>query len=230
MRSSSFLAVACEMLVSLVILHLALFFFPCCQAQDALHHGRYGSEVQLCRCCLVVLCLLCATTGASGLEVQKTASSPQLHFYITVVDISVVVQRLISMVLATMEFHQLCLDRAVDAPGMQVVLFWSSSIALCILQSLYCVRCSPLEYKLWTFLGHLFRIYSVFNTLRFDSGYMFGVGSRGILEEFHTSGPSYFSAMLGSTSDSCLCVRLRRLVLFVTLHLALCSLPRGAGP
>ena len=80
MRSSSFQAVACEKLVLLVILDLALFFFPCCQAQDALHHGRYGSEVQLCGCCLLDLCLLCATTGASGLEVQKTASSPQLQF------------------------------------------------------------------------------------------------------------------------------------------------------
>ena len=34
----------------LVTLHLALCFFPCRQAQDALHHGRYGPEVQLCRC------------------------------------------------------------------------------------------------------------------------------------------------------------------------------------
>ena len=42
-----------------------------------------------------------------------------------------------------------------------------------------------------------------------------------------TRGPSYFSAMLGSAADSCLCVRLRRLVLLLTLHLALCSLPRG---
>ena len=33
--------------------------------------------------------------------------------------------------------------------------------------------------------------------------------------------------MLGSTADSCSCVRLRRLVLLVTLHVALCSLPRG---
>ena len=72
----------------LLVLYLALCFLPFRQAQDALHHGRYGSEVQLCRCCLVDLCLLCGTTGASGLEVQKTASSPQLHFYITVVDIS----------------------------------------------------------------------------------------------------------------------------------------------
>ena len=34
----------------LVTLHLALCFFPCRQAQDAPHHGRYGPEGQLCRC------------------------------------------------------------------------------------------------------------------------------------------------------------------------------------
>ena len=58
--------------------------------------------------------------GALGLEVQKTAVS-QLHF-VTVVDTPFVAQML-SMVFATMEFPQLRVDRAVDAPIMQVVQF-----------------------------------------------------------------------------------------------------------
>ena len=59
--------------VLLVTIQLALCFFPWRQAQGALHHGRYGKEGKLCRCCLVEMCLLCATTGALGLEVQKIA-------------------------------------------------------------------------------------------------------------------------------------------------------------
>ena len=46
--------------------------------------------------------LLCATTGALGLDVQKTVGFPQLQF-ITVVDISFVVQRLFPMVLVAIE-------------------------------------------------------------------------------------------------------------------------------
>ena len=40
----------------LLVLYLALCLFSCRQAQDALHHGWYGSEVQLCPClyCLLV--------------------------------------------------------------------------------------------------------------------------------------------------------------------------------
>ena len=72
-----------------MILYLALCFFHCRQAQDALHHGRYGSEGQLCRCCLMELCLLFATTGAMGLEVQKTADLPRLQFYNNLVHIPV---------------------------------------------------------------------------------------------------------------------------------------------
>ena len=78
---------------------------------------------------------------------------------------------------------QLRVDRAVDAPVMQVVQFRTSSKARCIWQSLYC---SPLEYRTMDFLGDLFRMFSVFNTPRFDSGYMFGVSLRGLLEEFQT--------------------------------------------
>ena len=62
---SSFPAVACARLVLLVTLHLTLCFFPCRQAQD---RGITAGMDHL-----VVLCLLCATTGALGLEVQKTA-------------------------------------------------------------------------------------------------------------------------------------------------------------
>ena len=59
---------------------------------------------------------------------------------------------------------------------------------------------------------------SVLNTPRFDSGHI-GVSLRCLLEEF----PSYFNAMLGSTVDTSLCVRLRRLVFLVTMHPALYS-------
>ena len=82
----------------------------------------------------------------------------------------------------TTEIPQLRVDRAVDAPLVQVVQFRTSSFAPCIWQSLYCARCSPLEYRTMDFLGDLFRMFSVFNTPRFDSGYMFGVSLRGLLE------------------------------------------------
>ena len=44
-------------------------FLPCRQAQDALHHGRYGSEVQLCRCCLVGNC------GCPAVAVHRRSST-----------------------------------------------------------------------------------------------------------------------------------------------------------
>ena len=77
---------------------------------------------------------------------------------------------------------------------------------------------------LWRTRVRIFRemtpgMVSVLNTPRFDSGYIFGVSLRSILEEF----PSYFSAMLGSTVDTSFCVRLRRLVFLVTMQLALFS-------
>ena len=62
-------------------------------------------------------------------------------------------------------------------------------------------------------------IVSVRNTPRFDSGHIFGVSLRSLLEEF----PSYFNAMLGSTVDTHLCDRLRGLVFLVLMHLALFS-------
>ena len=43
-----------------------------------------------------------------------------------------------------------------------------------------------MEYKTMDFLGDLFTMFSVFNTPRFDSGYMFGVSLRGLFEELHT--------------------------------------------
>ena len=61
---------------------------------------------------------LCATTGAMGCGVQKTAEFPQL-LSMQVVDISFVVQRPISMVLVTMEIPQLRVDTVVDGPFLQ---------------------------------------------------------------------------------------------------------------
>ena len=92
---------------------------------------------------------------------QKTAENPQLQFIYKVVDIPFVPQRQIPMVQAfpqTTVIPKLRVDRAVDAPVMQVVQFRTSSIAPCIWQSLYCVRCSPSEYRTMDFLGDVFRI------------------------------------------------------------------------
>lgn len=61
---------------------------------------------------------LCATTGAIGYGVQETAEFPQL-LIMQVVDISLVVQRPISMVLVTMEILQLRVDTVVDGPFLQ---------------------------------------------------------------------------------------------------------------
>ena len=91
--------------------------------------------------------------------------------------------------------------------------------APCIWQSLYCVCCCLWIFGLWIFREMTPGMVSVLHTPRFDSGYIFGVSLRSLLEEFH----SYFNAMLGSTADTSLCVRLRRLVLLVTMHLALYS-------
>ena len=88
---------------------------------------------------LYLICPLWCFDRCFGSMVQKTVVFPQLQF-ITVVDTPFVAQMLISMVLATMENPQLRVDRAVDAPVMQVVQFRSSSTAPCIWQSL--VRCS----------------------------------------------------------------------------------------
>ena len=77
-------AVACARLVLLVILHLALCV-PCRQAQDARHRGRYGSPGGA----VPVVC----NNRCLGLEVQKTAGSPQLQFINKVVYIPVEVPR-----------------------------------------------------------------------------------------------------------------------------------------
>ena len=84
--------------------------------------------------------------------------------------------------------------------------------APCIWQSLYCVCCCLWSFGLWIFREMTPGMVSVLHTPRFDSGYIFGVSLRSLLEEF----PSYFNAMFGSTADTSLCVRLRRLVLLVT--------------
>ena len=79
--------------------------------------------------------------------------------------------------------------------------------APCIWQSHYCVWCCIWSFGLWIFQEMTPGMVSVLNTPTFDSGH-FGVSLRCLLEEF----PSYFNAMLGSTGDTSLCVRLRRLV------------------
>ena len=76
----------------------------------------------------------------------------------------------------------------------------------CIWQSLYCVWCCLWTIGLWIFREMTPGMVSVLNTPRFGSGHI-GVSLRSLLEEF----PSYFNAMLGSTVDTSLCVRLRRL-------------------
>ena len=91
--------------------------------------------------------------------------------------------------------------------------------APCIWQSLYCVWCCIWSIGLWIFREMTPGMVSVLNTPRFDSGHIFGVSLRSLLEDF----PSYFNAMLGSTVDTSSCVRLRRLVFLVTMHLALYS-------
>ena len=87
------------------------------------------------------------------------------------------------------------------------------------------VICTVFGVRLWSMRVWIFwemtpGMISVLNTPRFHSGYIYGVSLRCLLEEF----PSYFNAMLGSTVDTSLCVRIRKLGFLVTVHLALCSL------
>ena len=77
----------------------------------------------------------------------------------------------------------------------------------------------------WIFREMTPGMVSVLNTPRFDSGHI-GVSLRCLLEEF----PSYFYAMLGSTVDTSLCVRLRRLVFLVTMHTSRCTPSLSSGP
>ena len=73
--------------------------------------------------------------------------------------------------------------------------------------------------RVWIFWEMTPGVISVLSTPWFDSGYIYGVSLRCLLEEF----PSYFNAMLGSTVDTSLCVRLWRRVFLATIHLALSS-------
>ena len=93
----------------------------------------------------------------SCISLRNYSGFPPLQF-IMVVGTPFVAQMLISIVLATMENPQLCVDRAVDAPVMQVVQFRSSSIAPCIWQSL--VRCSVFAVGVQPHLKFSFRIAS----------------------------------------------------------------------
>ena len=212
-------AVAWTMLVLLVILHLALCFLPCCHALDACRQARRQ------------VCIMAGMDQMEGYVVpcrklrkmrscsSSTRSSTSLSFRRGRSPWSRLLrrpQRFPSCVLTGRSMPLLC-----RTCSSGLLLF-----APCIWQSLYCVRCSPLEYRTVDFLGVLFRMFSVFDTPRFDSGYCLASVYEAVLKNF-TRGPSYFSAMLGSFEDSCLCVRPRRLVLLVTLPLALCSLPRG---
>ena len=54
-------------------------------------------------------------TLLADVDVQKTAENPQLQF-IKVVDTRVVTQRLIPMVMVTIEIHQLFFDKVIDVP------------------------------------------------------------------------------------------------------------------
>ena len=73
---------------------------------------------------MLFTCPFCATTGAVGFGVQKTADFPQLQLINKVVDFLVVLQSPIFMVLPvwmTIEFSQLLFDKVIDVPVVQVV-------------------------------------------------------------------------------------------------------------
>ena len=68
---------------------------------------------------------LCATTGAVGLEVQKTADFPQLQLNRKFVHVPGMTQRpflMVQTVWLTTEIPQLLLDKVLDVPVLQVVL------------------------------------------------------------------------------------------------------------
>ena len=90
---------------------------------------------------------------------------------------------------------------------------------------LFGVRVCLWRTRVWIFREMTSGIVSVLNTPRFDSVHIFGVSLRSLLEEF----PSYFYAMLGSTVDTRLCVRLRRLVFWFRCTLR-CFPPLSSGP
>ena len=75
-------------------------------------------------------------------------------------------------------------------------LFPSSSLYLAVYFTVFGVRLWST--RVWIFREMTPGMISVLNTPRFDSGYIYGVSLRCLLEEF----PSYFNAMLGSTVDT----------------------------
>ena len=101
-----------------------------------------------------------------------------------VVEFLVVVQRPFPK---TTETLLLLLNTVIDVPVAQFVQVRAFSIAPCVWQSR--VRCSVFacgvqDYGMfWVTSSGMF---SVCYTPWFDSGYMFGVSPRGLLDEFHT--------------------------------------------
>ena len=91
-------------------------------------------------------------------SLRNCSGFPGLQF-IMVVGTPFMAQMLIRMVLATMENPQLGVDRA----GRSMLLVCRSCCSGLLLQPLvfgshlYGVRCSPLEYRFWNFLGGYFR-------------------------------------------------------------------------
>ena len=125
---------------------------PHCPVYSADHRGS-AVAVRFCVRCPCV----CGPCSLSGAVVERTFVLPQLHLVEKLPRFSAVAVhhgRRHSLRGTDADPHgpcnhgesQLCVDRAVDPPGMQVVLFRSSSLAPCIWQSLYCVRCC-----LWSF-------------------------------------------------------------------------------
>ena len=121
-----------------------------------LHHGRYGPEGPLRR------------------SVQKTAENPQLEFINKVVFIPVVLQRRIPRSDCSrrpLRFSY-CLTHGGRCPccgGRAGSLVADSQLFVA----------SPEEYMIRIFWEMTSGIISVLSTLRFDSGYMYGVSLRG---------------------------------------------------
>ena len=97
---------SCARLVLLVILHLALCFFPCRQAQEVRHRGRYGSEGLLPAGAVLVVC----NDRCRWVDRVETAVFPQLQLIFKVVYLPVEVQRsfpMVQTVLRTLQILQL---------------------------------------------------------------------------------------------------------------------------
>ena len=85
-----------------------------CQTHDVPHHGRYEPEGQL-RCEILADMPVVHNHRCLWFRLQKNCGFPQVQF-IKVVDISFVLQRLIPMVLATIQLPQLRVDKVIDVP------------------------------------------------------------------------------------------------------------------